>query len=106
VLYTLTLYILLGVGLAASIGFLALHRPRRRFRITEVNSSGWVIIIGLIYARSLLLLGVRGASPPEPWWDVVLSLGLLAGTTALLLVRFFSYRRYLRDRPEPPPTAS
>ncbi|MDX3067674.1 peptidoglycan-binding protein [Streptomyces sp. ND04-05B] len=59
--YTLTQYVLLGVGLAASVGFLVLHRPRRFFRMVEINASWWVIIIGLIYARSLLLLGVRGA---------------------------------------------
>ncbi|MGW3291487.1 hypothetical protein ACWDR3_43350 [Streptomyces sp. NPDC001002] len=99
-MYTLALYVLLGVGLAASVGFLALHRPRHPFRITEVNASGWVIIIGLIYARSLLLLGIRGGSSSAgPWWDVVLSLGLLAATTGLLLVRFFSYLRYLREAP-------
>ncbi|MDC2953401.1 hypothetical protein PO587_02905 [Streptomyces gilvifuscus] len=105
-MYALTLYVLLGIGLAASVGFLALHHPRHPFRITEVNSSGWVIIIGLIYARSLLLLGIRGASSTGPWWDEVLSLGLLAATTALLLVRFFSYLQYLRAHPEGPPTAS
>ncbi|MGR6973198.1 hypothetical protein ACU639_27030 [Streptomyces cynarae] len=105
-LYALTLYVLLGIGLASSAGFLVLHRPRHPFRITEVNSSGWVIIIGLIYARSLLLPGIRGGSSPAPWWDTVLSLGLLAATTALLLIRFFSYLRYLRRHPEDPPTAS
>ncbi|WP_430376680.1 hypothetical protein [Streptomyces sp. B1-3] len=105
-LYILALYVLLSVGLAASVGFFVLHRPRHPFRITEVNSSGWVVIIGLIYARSLLLLGIRGASTVGPWWDVVLSLGLLAATTGLLLVRFFSYLRYLRGHPEDPPTAS
>ncbi|MGW2939493.1 hypothetical protein ACWDA7_49200 [Streptomyces sp. NPDC001156] len=105
-LYALVLYVLLGVGLAASAGFLALHHPRHPFRITEVNSSGWVIIIGLIYARSLLLLGIRGTGHAGPWWDALLSLGLLAATTAVLLVRFFSYLRYLRAHPEDPPTAS
>ncbi|MFF9210495.1 MULTISPECIES: hypothetical protein [unclassified Streptomyces] len=106
-LYALALYVLLGVGLAASVGFLALHRPRHPFRITEVNSSGWVVIIGLIYARSLVLLGIRGHSGSTgPWWDTALSLGLLAATTALLLVRFLSYLRYLRDHPEDPPTAT
>ncbi|MES4891411.1 hypothetical protein [Streptomyces sp. NPDC096012] len=106
-LYTLALYALPGVGLAASVGFLVLHHPRHPFRITEVNSSGWVIVVGLIYARSLVLLGIRGGGGiPAPWRDTVLSLGLLAATTALLLVRFFSYLRYLRDHPEDPPTAS
>jgi hypothetical protein len=105
-LYNLALYVLLGVGLAASAGFIALHRPRHPFRLTEVNSSGWVLIIGLIYARSLVLLAIRGDSSPGPWWDTVLSIGLLTATTALLLVRFLSYVRYLRDHPEDPPTAA
>ncbi|MBL1104956.1 hypothetical protein JK361_10175 [Streptomyces sp. 5-8] len=105
-LYTLALYILLGVGLAASAGFLVLHHPRHPFRITEINSSGWVIIIGLIYARSLVLLGIRGSTPHGPWWDTGLSIGLLAATTAVLLIRFVSYLRYLRDHPEDPPTVS
>lgn len=105
-MYAIALYVLLGVGLVASVGLIALHRPRHPFRITEVNSSGWVIIIGLIYARSLLLLGIRSASAAGPWWDIALSLGLLTATTALLLVRFLSYLRYLRAHPEDPPTAS
>ncbi|WP_406468059.1 hypothetical protein OH738_10855 [Streptomyces hirsutus] len=98
-MYTLILYVLLSVGLAASVGFLVLHRPRRFFRTVEINASWWVIIVGLWYARSLILLGIRGASP-GPWWDVVLSLGLLAAIDGLLLVRFFSYVRYLRKHRE------
>jgi hypothetical protein len=104
-MYTLALYVLLGTGLAASIGFLTLHRPRRFFRTVEINASWWVIIVGLWYARSIVLLGIRGASP-GPWWDVFLSLGLLAAIDALLLVRFFSYLRYLRDHPKDLPTAA
>ncbi|MEU6449583.1 hypothetical protein [Streptomyces sp. NPDC046979] len=104
-LYSIVLYTLLGVGLAASIGFLALHRPRRFFRTVEVNASWWVIIVGLWYARSLILVGIRGASP-GPWWDIALSFGLLAAIDGLLLVRFFSYLRYLREHPEDPPTAA
>jgi hypothetical protein len=106
VLYTLTLYALLGVGLAASIGFLVLHRPRRFFRTVEINASWWVIIVALWYARSLILVGIRGASPSGPWWDVALSLGLLAAIDGLLLVRFFSYLRYRRNHPEAPPTTA
>ncbi|WP_327132025.1 hypothetical protein OG311_13625 [Streptomyces sp. NBC_01343] len=105
-LYSLTLYALLGTGLAASIGFLVLHRPRRFFRTVEINASWWIIIVGLWYARSLVLLGIRGVSPEHEWWDTVLSLGLLAAIDALLLVRFFSYLAYMRDHPEKPPTAS
>ncbi|MFE6627336.1 hypothetical protein ACFVNB_08830 [Streptomyces rochei] len=103
-LYTIFLFALLGVGLAASIGFLVLHRPRRFFRTVEINASWWVIIVGLWYARSLTLLVIRGAVP-RPWWDIALSLGLLAAIDGLLLVRFFSYLRYRRDHPEAPPTA-
>ncbi|MFF3558984.1 hypothetical protein ACFYXS_02930 [Streptomyces sp. NPDC002574] len=105
-MYILTLYVLLGVGLAASLGFLALHRPRRFFRTVEINASWWVIIVGLWYARSLILLGIRGTRPIDAWWDAALSIGLLAAIDGLLLVRFFSYLRYLRRHPEKPPTAS
>ncbi|MEV5370533.1 hypothetical protein AB0N12_14450 [Streptomyces albogriseolus] len=61
-LYTLALYALLGVGLAASIGFLVLHRPRRFFRTVEINASWWVIIVALWYARSLSLVGSAAPS--------------------------------------------
>ncbi|MFG2380547.1 hypothetical protein [Streptomyces avermitilis] len=98
-LYTLTLYVLLGIGLAASVGFLVLHRPRRFFRVTEINASWWVIIIGLLYARSLVLLAIRGAHP-ETSLDTVIGIGFLAAIDALLLVRFFSYLWYLREHPE------
>ncbi|MFJ3665084.1 hypothetical protein ACIPSE_01370 [Streptomyces sp. NPDC090106] len=104
-MYVLVLYVLLGIGLAASVGFLVLHRPRRFFRMVEINASWWVIIIGLLYARSLVLLGIRGAHP-ESFWDAVIGIGFLAAIDALLLVRFFSYLRYLRENPEGPPTAS
>ncbi|WP_328981786.1 hypothetical protein OG258_20030 [Streptomyces mirabilis] len=99
-LYTVTLYVLLALGLAASVGFLALHRPRRFFRMVEINASWWVIIIGLLYARSLMLLGIRGARPGETWWDMAIGIGFLAAIDALLLIRFFSYLWYLRDHPE------
>ncbi|MFI6606838.1 hypothetical protein [Streptomyces sp. NPDC050507] len=105
-LYTATLYALLGTGLAASIGFLVMHRPRRFFRVTEINASWWILIVGLWYARSLVLLGIRGALPSHEWWDIALSLGLLGAIDALLLVRFFSYASYLRKHPKGPPTAS
>ncbi|MFE9950198.1 hypothetical protein ACFYRJ_22080 [Streptomyces sp. NPDC005531] len=99
-LYIATLYVLLSTGLAASVGFLVLHRPRRFFRAVEINASWWVIIIGLIYARSLVLLGIRGARPGEPWVDMVVSIGFLAAIDALLLVRLLSYIAYLRKHPE------
>ncbi|MEU1366624.1 hypothetical protein ABZ454_10865 [Streptomyces sp. NPDC005803] len=105
-LYLATLYALLGTGLAASVGFVVLHRPRHFFRVTEINASWWVIIVGLGYARSCVLLGIRGDLPSHEWWDVALSLGLLSAIDALLLVRFFSYLLYRRQHPEKPPAAS
>ncbi|MFE4991440.1 hypothetical protein ACFRH4_08820 [Streptomyces mirabilis] len=105
-LYTMTLYVLLGVGLAASVGFLILHRPRRFFRTVEINASWWVLALGLLYARSLALLGIRGARPGETWWDSAVSIGFLAAIDALLLVRFFSYLRFRREHPDDPPRAS
>ncbi|MFJ8508645.1 hypothetical protein [Streptomyces avermitilis] len=106
--YTLTLYVLLAGGLVPALGFVALHRPNHRFRLTEINASGLVYALGFAYAanltRSMVLLGVRGAHP-GPWWDVLLSLGSLAIIDAVLLVRLFTYVAYLRAHPEDPPTA-
>ncbi|WP_371538353.1 hypothetical protein OG210_21800 [Streptomyces sp. NBC_00466] len=98
-LYSLALFVLLGTGLAASVGFLILHRPRRFFRVTEINASWWVIIVGLWYARSLALLGIRGGHPSQTWWDMVISIGLLTAIDALLLVRLISYAAYRREHP-------
>ncbi|MET9510747.1 hypothetical protein ABZX62_20195 [Streptomyces flavidovirens] len=105
-LYTMVLYALLVTGLAASVGFLVLHRPRRMFRAVEINSSWWVLILGLLYARSLTLLVMRGSSPADSWVDGLVSIGLLAAIDALLLVRFFSYLAYLRAHPEPAKTTA
>ncbi|MGW3305870.1 hypothetical protein ACWDG9_04695 [Streptomyces sp. NPDC001073] len=107
-LYTLGLYILLAGGLVPALGFAILHRPNHPFRLTEINASGLVYALAFAYTanltRSMVLLGVRGAHP-GPWWDVLLSLGSLAVIDAVLLVRLFTYLRYLREHPKDPPTA-
>ncbi|MFE9865856.1 hypothetical protein ACFYPZ_24480 [Streptomyces sp. NPDC005506] len=108
-LYTATLYALLLAGLVPALGFAILHRPNHRFRLTEINASGLVYALAFAYTasltRAIVLLGVRGAHP-GPWWDVLLSLGSLAPIDGLLLVRFFTYLRYLREHPKDPPTAA
>ncbi|GAA5078511.1 hypothetical protein [Streptomyces similanensis] len=105
-MYALTLYVLLVTGLLFALGFLSLHRPRYFFRLTEVNASYWVIVVALWYVRSLTLLVIRGAHPTDLWWDILLSLGLLAAIDVLLIVRFCSYLAFLRNHPKGPPTAS
>ncbi|WP_405459681.1 hypothetical protein OG786_20885 [Streptomyces sp. NBC_00101] len=100
-LYTATLYVLLVTALAASVSFFALHRPRRFFRAVEINASWWVLVVALWSVRSLVLISIRGASA-GPWWDVLISLGLLGAIDALLLVRLVTYIGYLRNHPERP----
>ncbi|MFC4609711.1 hypothetical protein ACFO9E_18100 [Streptomyces maoxianensis] len=97
------LYFLLIVGLAASVGFLVLHRPRRMFRAVEINSTWWVIILGLLYARSLVLLVIRGYQPSGGWVDALFVFGMLAAIDALLILRFVTYLAYLRKHPEKNP---
>jgi hypothetical protein len=100
--YAIYLYVGLIVGLVFAIGFLSVHRPRYFYRLTEVNASYWVIVIALLYIRSLVLLFLRGVRPPEAWVDVVISLGLLTAIDALLVIRFFSYLSYLKKTPKGP----
>ncbi|WP_448319218.1 hypothetical protein [Streptomyces sp. CO7] len=100
-LYELVLFTLLFTGLACAGTFLVLHRPRRFFRVVEINSSWWVLLVALVYLRSLILLVVHGADPGgRAWWDLAVSVGFLAAVDALLLVRLVSYARYLRANPQ------
>ncbi|MET8185741.1 hypothetical protein ABZV15_08075 [Streptomyces sp. NPDC005246] len=102
-LYSLTLYVLLVGGLVPALGFMVLHRPNDRFRLAEINASGLIYAIGFAYAaslvRALVLLGIRGASP-GPWWDTVLSFGLLVAIDVVLFIRFVTYIAYLQKHPE------
>lgn len=95
-MYTTVLYIGIILGLICAAGFLVLHRPRHFYRLTEVNASYWVIAVALLYARSLVLLILRGSRPPDNLIDAVISLGLLAAIDALLAIRFVTYLKYVR----------
>jgi len=95
------LWTLLSLGLATSLGFLLLHRPRAWLRPEAWNSSGWVIISALWFLRSVVLILMRGGMPRpyDGWPDAAVSLGFLLAVDVLLLVRFLSWWHWSRAGP-------
>jgi|SRR5690242_14740447 len=84
-------------GLVPAVLFLLLHRPARPFRWQAVNASGWVWIIALLYARSLLVLLLRGAAPATQGpLDTLVVYGAGFGIDALLWYRVATFLRYRR----------
>ncbi len=82
-------------GLAVAVGFLAMYRPRRPMRLEAVAVYGWPVLLGLLFARSLILLVLRWpAPPPQGVPDAVIGIGLLALANGLLTTMFVSYWRY------------
>jgi ABC-type uncharacterized transport system permease subunit len=98
------LYLVYGLGLGLSGAFLLLHRPRHWMRLEAVNSSGWIALMAVLFARGLALLIIRGGpSPFQGWADTVLSLGVGFAIDALLLLRLVSWMRFKRRRNEDDP---
>lgn len=93
------LWVLHSAGLALSLSFLLLHRPRHWLRPEAVNASGWIIICALWFIRSIALLAMRGGPPRTfgSWSDAGVSLGFLLLVDALLAIRLVSWWRYSRN---------
>jgi hypothetical protein len=86
-------------GLAVAVAFLAVYRPRRPMRLEAVAVYGWPVLLGLLMARSLILLVLRWPpSLPQGMPDAIVGIGLLGLCDALLTVMFVSYWRYARGR--------
>jgi hypothetical protein len=84
-------------GLVPAVLFLVLHRPARPFRMQAVNASGWVWIIAFLYARSVLVLVLRGHAPAtEGAVDTLVVYGAGVGIDVLLWYRLVSFLRYRR----------
>jgi hypothetical protein len=106
-LTAMLLFLMYGLGLGLSGAFLLLHRPRHWMRLEAVNSSGWIVLMAVLFARGLALLIIRGGpSPFRGWADTVLSLGVGFAIDALLVLRLLSWFRFTsrrdKDLPLPP----
>jgi hypothetical protein len=93
--YLLLLWIGLIPGIAASMVFLAQHRPTRWLDPAALNSSGWVIVIFLLYVRSAIALALqhnvllwRGPG------NALNSLGFALAIDLLLIYRVISFLQY------------
>jgi hypothetical protein len=96
-----------ALGLGLSGAFLLLHSPRHWMRLEAINSSGWVVLVALLYARSITLLLIRGGPAPyQGAADTAVSLGVGFLVDALLVLRLLSWFRFTarrdKDLPIPP----
>lgn len=106
---SILLYVMYGVGLGLSGAFLLLHRPRHWMRLEAINSAGWVVLVTILYARSVALLIIRGGpSPYHGWADTTVSLGVGFLVDALLVLRLLSWFRFTNQhrRDDDPPRQS
>lgn len=89
---------LYALGLAAALGFIVLFRPREWARAEAVNAAGWILIVPVVFARSLVLIALHGwhVQPYQGWGDTAVSLGTLAFVDALLVLRFVTFARFRR----------
>jgi hypothetical protein len=91
-------WITLLVGLFASGAFLVMHRPKNWFRADAINVSGWVILIFLLYLRSIVTVALYDGGVPQfdsaeqAWFSIITGIVL----DALLIYRFKTFMDYRR----------
>jgi predicted membrane-bound dolichyl-phosphate-mannose-protein mannosyltransferase len=94
----LALYPLLVGGLVLALSFFIVHRPRYWFRPESINAVGLIWVIVILYARSLIVMILRGGPRSfEGVWDALFSLGLAALIDAYLAFRLVTFIRYRRN---------
>lgn len=82
-------------GIVASIVFLCVHRPTRWLDPAALNSSGWVIVIFLLYVRSGIALALQHDS--LIWrgpGNALNALGFMLAIDLLLVFRVVSFLQY------------
>jgi hypothetical protein len=94
-LYAALLWTVLAAGLVAAVAYLAIHRPRQWWRAATLNADGWVIIAALWYARSMIVLAMRGAAYRTPV-DAAVALGMLLLIDVMVIYRVVSFVRFRR----------
>jgi hypothetical protein len=99
--YRLLLWLSILPGTIASGSFIAMHRPSKWLDSTAINASGWLIIVFLFYARSLVTLitqrTVVWRGMPNAMWAIGVIL-VIDYLLVLRLVSFMKYRRAFRRR--------
>jgi hypothetical protein len=94
--YRLLLWFSILPGTLASGSFIAMHRPSKWLDSTAINASGWLIIVFLFYARSLVTLitrrDVMWRGMPNAMWAI----GIIIVIDYLLILRLISFMKYRR----------
>lgn len=82
-------------GMVASVVFLSYHRPTRWLDPKALNSSGWVIVIFLLYVRSGIGLALQhNALLWRGPGNALNSLGFILAIDLLLIFRVISFLQY------------
>lgn len=89
------LWVGLTPGMLASATFLTCHRPTRWLDPKALNSSGWVIVIFLLYVRSAISLALQ---QDALLWrgpgNALNALGFILAIDLLVIFRVVSFLQY------------
>lgn len=96
-MYGALLIALQAAGLASSLWFLAIHRPRHWRRLQALDAMGFPLIIAMVFARGLILTILSWPVPGRPAGNMAFSLVMLALVDAWMLVKLANFRRFIRQ---------
>jgi hypothetical protein len=94
--YRLLLWLSILPGTLASGSFIAMHRPSKWLDSTAINASGWLIIVFLFYARSLVTLITQKTVVWRGMPNALWAIGIVLVIDYLLILRLLSFMKYRR----------
>lgn len=95
-MYGGVLIALQGVGLVASVWFLATHRPKQWRRLQALDAMGFPVIVALVFARGLILTVSSWPVASRPWPHMAFSLLTLLLVDIWVIVKLVNFRRFMR----------
>lgn len=95
-MYGVSLIVLQGIGLIASLWFLATHRPQSWARLQALDAMGFPAIIALVFGRGFILTLLSWPIPHKPLGNMIFSVTTLALVDAWMVIKLVSFRRFVR----------
>lgn len=95
------LFILMAlVGTILSGAFLVIHRPSSWKSLISLDASGWIILLFLLYIRTISLTVIslmEGNYALPSFWRSIVSFAFGIGFDALLIIRMANWLRFRRE---------